>query len=89
MTGVPRLHTPTGMTGAPRPHTPTDLAWAFNEWMRRYIEDPTKFEVEFETVIKFLGEMPKEEKAYGKECYAYLARLIEEKEAAQLAAAEV
>lgn len=57
--------------------TPDRLASAFNEWMRRYTEDPTAFAAEFETVGVFLtqrveGRTP----TYGESCVAYLQSLV-------------
>jgi hypothetical protein len=54
-------------------------ALAFNEWMRRYIEEPERFEREIVEVRRFLieddsGEPP----SYGSECAAYLDNLITE-----------
>lgn len=54
------------------------LEKCFNEWMRRYTEDPKAFTVEFMTVREFL-----EQKAagtpvtYGATCVAYLRKLAE------------
>jgi hypothetical protein len=52
------------------------MAAAFNEWMRRFIEDPGQFEAEFRTVATFQaarakGELP----TYGETCVAYLRLL--------------
>jgi len=56
-----------------------DLARGFNEWMRRYTEEPDKFGREFQAVMEFLeqqqdGETP----TYGAECAEYIGRLIDE-----------
>jgi hypothetical protein len=56
-----------------------DVAAAFNEWMRRYTEEPEKFKWEWQTVTEFLsqqgaGKTP----SYGATCAAYLQQLIEE-----------
>jgi len=49
---------------------------AFNEWIRRYIEEPGEFEVEFQTVIEFLrANANGEEPTYGDNCTAYLHEL--------------
>jgi len=54
-------------------------AAAFNEWMRRYTEEPERFEREWVTVKKFLDEEAAgKTPSYGEECAAYLAWLIEE-----------
>lgn len=55
------------------------IARAFNEWMRRYIDEPEAFAREFEIVGQFLGEqlnggLP----SYGATCAAYLAQLCAE-----------
>jgi hypothetical protein len=55
----------------------------FNEWMRRFIEEPARFTQEFEAVLAFLqeeqaGQVP----SYGDECVAYLLWLAEEAVAA-------
>lgn len=52
-------------------------AQAFNEWMRRYTEEPERFEAEFRTVAEFqaqdaLGKEPD----YGATCDAYLTELM-------------
>lgn len=52
---------------------------AFNEWMRRYTEEPAQFEAEFRTVGEFLAEEARgEEPSYGATCDAYLEQLMRE-----------
>lgn len=56
--------------------TNAQMAKAFNEWMRRFIEEPARFEREFETVQNFLkdeefGITP----TYGEVAAAYLTQL--------------
>jgi hypothetical protein len=52
------------------------LASLFNEWQRRYIEEPHSFEVDFKTIIEFLkDESDGVEPSYGQSCAAYLAKL--------------
>lgn len=52
------------------------VAQAFNEWMRRYIEDPKQFEAEFQAVGRFLKQKARGCKpSYGDQCAAYLAKL--------------
>jgi hypothetical protein len=52
------------------------LADAFNEWMRRYIEEPERFEREIQTVRQFMSAMADgKEPSYGDECAAYLIEL--------------
>ena len=57
--------------------TREQMAAGFNEWMRRFEEDPTRFESEFETVRRFVdersdGAVP----SYGGACVAYLELLV-------------
>jgi len=55
------------------------LAAADNEWMRRYTEEPEKFEREFQTVSKFLEETATgAEPSYGQKCAAYTVQLLTE-----------
>ena len=55
------------------------LAPAFNEWMRRYTENPEQFEREFQAVSRYLAEKADGKKpSYGESCAAYLAELVEE-----------
>lgn len=50
---------------------------AFNEWMRRYIEDPEQFEREMVSVNKFIAESRVgREPSYGEACSEYLNRLM-------------
>lgn len=54
------------------------MAAAFNEWMRRYTEDPTKFEVEFQTVGKYLADKAAgAEPSYGEVCAELMAEIAE------------
>lgn len=60
---------------------------ATNEWMRRYIEEPEKFNREFETIGLFLAEENANiQPSYGERCEAYLEKLVEELVAADKAA---
>ncbi len=53
------------------------MAEAFNEWMRRYTDEPARFEAEFRTVGAFLQQMADgTEPTYGDECAAYLAEIM-------------
>lgn len=45
-----------------------ELADAFAEWLRRYHEEPERFEQEY----------PSDEEDYGRGCAAYLLKLLEE-----------
>lgn len=52
------------------------VAEAFNEWMRRYTENPSRFEREFQTVTQFLSDQAAgRQPSYGEVCAAYLAEL--------------
>lgn len=60
-------------------------AEAFDEWMRRYIENPEGYEREFQTVSRFLEEQaPGRTTDYGNACDAYLALLEAGKEVEDL-----
>lgn len=51
----------------------------FNEWMRRYIEEPERFEAEFETENAFLAdESGGVEPTYGEACAALMERIAQE-----------
>jgi hypothetical protein len=53
------------------------LAKAFNEWMRRFTEEPARFEHEFQTVGRFLTEKAEgREPTYGEHCAAYLEEVM-------------
>ncbi len=55
------------------------IARAFNEWMRRYTEDPGAFDAEFVTAGRFLQEQASgREPTYGDHCAAYLEKLLAE-----------
>ena len=59
--------------------TREEIVAAFNEWMRRYIEEPEKFSREWQEVHDFLevqktGGTP----SYGNTCEAFLTRLVNE-----------
>lgn len=59
--------------------TASQIAAAFNEWMRRYTENPDAFCREFESVVTFLGEVQVgKTPSYGDEQAAYFIKLIEE-----------
>jgi hypothetical protein len=56
--------------------TKEQMITAFNEWMRRYTEDPTKFEAEFQTVGAFLTAVNNgDEPDYGQLCAALMEEL--------------
>jgi len=55
------------------------LARAFNEWMRRYTEEPERFEAEFATVKRFLAEQSGDaEPSYGLSAAEYLVDICAE-----------
>jgi hypothetical protein len=57
-----------------------NMAQAFNEWMRRYIEEPERFAREWQTVEEFKAdESAGIEPDYGATCEAYLRGLMGEK----------
>lgn len=61
----------------------TELPALFNEWMRRYTENPEQFKAEFQSVGEFLqqqagGAVP----SYGEHCVGYLEKLKAENEGA-------
>lgn len=59
--------------------THEQMARAFNEWMRRYTEEPERFRAEFQTVAEFLSEMAQgKEPSYGESSAAYMERLSAE-----------
>lgn len=63
------------------------LADAFNEWMRRYTEDPERFEAQFRTCGEFIAQaMQGEEPTYGHICQAYLEQILADLNAATDAA---
>lgn len=59
--------------------TEEQMVAAFNEWMRRFTEEPEQYCREFETVHQFLcdvsdGEVP----SYGVTSAAYMKQLVSE-----------
>lgn len=68
--------------------TPEQMAAAFNEWMRRYTEQPDAYDAAFRTIGAFLQEMAEgREPSYGETCTAYLLNLSAELTAEAAAAA--
>jgi hypothetical protein len=58
---------------------PIELANGFNEWMRRYTENPEGFAREFQNVNQFLSEKNAgTEPTYGESCSQYLLQLLDE-----------
>lgn len=59
--------------------TNAQMAKCFNEWMRRFINEPDAFQREFETVNDFLrDEGDGREPTYGEVSAAYMAKLATE-----------
>ena len=59
--------------------TNAQMVKCFNEWMRRFIEEPARFQREFETVNDFLkDEAAGREPTYGETSAAYMAKLAQE-----------
>lgn len=55
------------------------VAKAFNEWMRRFTQEPSRFGHEWESVAEFLkAEADGREPEYGQVCAAYLEQLMSE-----------
>lgn len=53
------------------------VAKAFNEWMRRYTQEPSRFGREWQEVSEFLkAEADGREPEYGQVCAAYLDHLM-------------
>tara|TARA_R110002020_G_scaffold467027_3_gene690171 strand:- start:1301 stop:1492 length:192 start_codon:yes stop_codon:yes gene_type:complete len=59
--------------------TNEQMAKCFNEWMRRFIEEPDRFEREFKTVNEFLtDERSGRQPSYGESSAAYMHQLATE-----------
>jgi len=59
--------------------THEQIASAFNEWMRRYTDEPERFERDMVTVKAFLAaEAANETPSYGRDCAAYLVNIAQE-----------
>lgn len=59
--------------------TNAQMAKAFNEWMRRFIQEPSRFEREFATVNGFLEDEAKgREPTYGEVATSYLTQIARE-----------
>ena len=58
-------------------------AEAFNEWMRRFTEEPSAFQQQFQSCVEYLAAAQNgEEPTYGETCAAYLYELMIEDDAA-------
>lgn len=57
---------------------PRTMAQAFDEWMRRYVEDPSAFEAEFQSVAAYSRGRARGKAAteYGLDCAAMLRKLM-------------
>lgn len=54
----------------------SELAEVMNEWMRRYIDEPERFEREFRTVGAFLSDLEAcEVPSYGRQSAAYVMQI--------------
>lgn len=59
--------------------TNAQLVKCFNEWMRRFIQEPERFQREFATVNEFVkDEADGREPTYGETSAAYMAQLATE-----------
>lgn len=59
--------------------TNAQMVKAFNEWMRRFIEEPDRFEREFQTVSEYQKDVAEgREPTYGEVCAPYLQKLADE-----------
>ncbi len=56
---------------------------AFNEWMRRYTEEPETYEAEFQTVGRFLKQAKRGVPDYGESSEAYIEFIVSEMRAAK------
>ena len=59
--------------------TNAQMAKCFNEWMRRFIEEPDRFQHEFESVNAYLRDQAEgREPTYGETSAAYMGQLAAE-----------
>ena len=55
------------------------LAKAFNEWLRRYEQEPERFQTEYQVMKEFLRDQAEgREPSYGDRQAAYLEKLLAE-----------
>ena len=54
----------------------TKLIAAFNEWMRRYTDEPERFARDWQIVQEFLATSDGQTPSYGASCAEYLAELL-------------
>jgi hypothetical protein len=70
----------------PRTMSQSDSVKTFNEWMRRFIDEPERFSREFQSVQEFLtDEAAGREPSYGESCAAYQFNLLDEINSAPVA----
>lgn len=55
------------------------MAQAFNEWMRRYTENPQGFMAKFQSVERFKATAKGKQPDYGTDCARLLRKLMREK----------
>ena len=66
--------------------TEDQTAAAFNEWMRRYTDEPDAFSQQWQDVVEYLKEIDAgTEPTYGQTCAAYLANIMADLDAKALA----
>ncbi len=66
---------------------PTNTARAFNEWMRRFIDEPERFKTEYQTIADFMeAKLNDREPDYGDRATAYLQKILDEIEKASMVA---
>ena len=54
------------------------LAQAFNEWMRRYTDEPEKFRQQWRDIKEFLAENAAgQEPSYGQSCAEYFTSILD------------
>jgi hypothetical protein len=55
------------------------MAACFNEWMRRFTDDPHGFQAEFQTVNQYLTDLANGvEPSYGEVCAVFMTKLAEQ-----------
>ena len=60
-----------------RTDLPAGTAQAFNEWMRRFIDEPQRFKSEWDSVTDYIREkLAGQTPSYGDCCARYLAELL-------------
>ena len=60
-------------------YTQNEMVWAFNEWQRRYVEDPEGFEHSWVSVMNYLdGDPDNNVNDHGVRQAAYFVSLLNE-----------